>query len=222
MVKAYDGEEGLQKARETLPDIIVCDLTMPKLDGQKMISAIRTDKTLKQTKIIVFTANTSEDEMVQAFDNGADAYLTKPVSLKLLRKRIDKLLQNNTADGSFTTDNAARRYSKEEQHFIIKCRNIVDENICNPDFNIDAFTDKMAMSHSALYKKIKQLTGMSLIEFINDYRIYKATQLFAAGETSVKQVAEQCGISDPKTFRNLFKKYMKVTPTEYIQTFVGS
>lgn len=219
MVKAYDGEEGLQKARETLPDIIVCDLTMPKLDGQKMISAIRTDKTLKQTKIIVFTANTSEDEMVQAFDNGADAYLTKPVSLKLLRKRIDKLLQNNTADGSLTTDNAARRYSKEEQHFIIKCRNIVDENICNPDFNIDVFTDKMAMSHSALYKKVKQLTGMSLIEFINDYRIYKATQLFAAGETSVKQVAERCGISDPKTFRNLFKKYMKVTPTEYMQNF---
>ena len=77
----------------------------------------------------------------------------------------------------------------------------------------------MAMSHSALYKKVKQLTGMSLIEFINDYRIYKATQLFVAGETSVKQVAERCGISDPKTFRNLFKKYMKVTPTEYMQNF---
>ncbi|MGM9699750.1 MAG: ATP-binding protein [Prevotella sp.] len=218
-VKAYDGEEGLQTARETLPDIIVCDLTMPRLDGQKMISEIRADKTLKHTKIIVFTANTSEEEMMQAFDNGADAYLTKPVSLKLLRKRIDKLLQNNTHESSFTTDNTSRRYSKEEQHFILKCRNVVDENICNPDFNIDVFTDKMAMSHSALYKKIKQTTGMSLIEFINDYRIYKATQLFAAGETSVKQVAEQCGISDPKTFRNLFKKYMKVTPTEYIQNF---
>lgn len=213
-----------------------------------MISKIRADKTLKHAKIIVFTANTAEDQMMRAFDNGVDAYLTKPVSLKLLRNRIDNLIHNtskgnvsvaqpknivtpaiqvtpvtpDTIDSNVPSGSQSRRYSKEEQHFMLKCRNVIDENLRNPDFSIDVFAQRMAMSHSSLYKKIKQMTGMSLVEFINDYRIYKATQLFRGGETSVKLVADACGVSDPKTFRNLFKKYMKISPKEYMQGFMSS
>lgn len=76
----------------------------------------------------------------------------------------------------------------------------------------------MAMSHSSLYKKLKLITNMSLIEFINDYRIYKASQMFRNGETNVKSVAEECGISDVKNFRKLFKKHTNVTPKEYISS----
>ena len=76
----------------------------------------------------------------------------------------------------------------------------------------------MAMSHSTLYKKLKLITNMSLIEFINDYRIYKATQMFREGETNVKLVAEECGISDVKSFRRLFQKYTGLSPKEYISS----
>ena len=218
--KAYNGEEGMAKAMETLPDIIICDLSMPKVDGQRMLVALRAQKALQRTKIIVFTANTAEDEMMQAFDNGADAYLTKPVSLQLLRKRIAKLLQVQpdtlVSPKTDTSPALIKQYSKEEQLFILRCRNIIDEHIKNPDFNAEFFADQMAMSHSALYKKLKLITNMSLIEFINDYKVYKAAQLFRNGETNVKSVAEECGISDVKNFRKLFKKHTNVTPKEYI------
>ena len=218
--KAYNGEEGITKALETLPDIIICDLSMPKVDGQRMLVALRAQKALQRTKIIVFTANTAEDEMMQAFDNGADAYLTKPVSLQLLRKRIAKLLQVQpdtlVSPKTDTSPALIKQYSKEEQLFILRCRNIIDEHIKNPDFNAEFFADQMAMSHSALYKKLKLITNMSLIEFINDYKVYKAAQLFRNGETNVKSVAEECGISDVKNFRKLFKKHTNVTPKEYI------
>ena len=218
--KAYNGEEGMAKAMETLPDLIICDLSMPKVDGQRMLVALRAQKALQRTKIIVFTANTAEDEMMQAFDNGADAYLTKPVSLQLLRKRIAKLLQVQpdtlVSPKTDTSPALIKQYSKEEQLFILRCRNIIDEHIKNPDFNAEFFADQMAMSHSALYKKLKLITNMSLIEFINDYKVYKAAQLFRNGETNVKSVAEECGISDVKNFRKLFKKHTNVTPKEYI------
>lgn len=220
--KAYNGEEGITKALETLPDIIICDLSMPKVDGQRMLIGLRAQKALQRTKIIVFTANTAEDEMMQAFDNGADAYLTKPVSLQLLRKRIAKLLQvqpDTLVQPKPSPDSSPapiKQYSKEEQLFILRCRNVIDEHIKNPDFNAEFFADQMAMSHSALYKKLKLITNMSLIEFINDYRIFKAAQLFRNGETNVKSVAEECGISDVKNFRKLFKKHTNVTPKEYI------
>lgn len=223
--KAYDGEEGVARARETMPDIIICDLSMPKMDGQQMLVALRSEKALQRTKIIVFTANTAEDEMMQAFDNGADAYLTKPVSLKLLRQRIAKLLQvqpdpllqpKPTTESASST--ASKPYSKEEQLFILRCREVIDEHIKDSEFNAECFADKMAMSHSTLYKKLKLITRMSLIEFVNDYRIYKATQMFREGETNVKLVAEECGISDVKNFRRLFKKHTGLTPTEYISS----
>lgn len=222
--KAYNGEEGITKALETLPDIIICDLSMPKMDGQRMLVGLRTQKSLQRTKIIVFTANTAEDEMMQAFDNGADAYLTKPISLQLLRKRMAKLLQvqsDTPVQPKTSADSSPapiKQYSKEEQLFILRCRTVIDEHIKNPDFNAEFFADQMAMSHSSLYKKLKLITNMSLIEFINDYRIYKASQMFRNGETNVKSVAEECGISDVKNFRKLFKKHTNVTPKEYISS----
>lgn len=219
--KAYDGEEGLAKAREVLPDIIISDITMPNVDGQELIRNLRADKVLKDVKIMVFTANTAEDAMITALDNGADAYLTKPVSLKLLRMRIDKLMSpasKSMTEITAATDNAPQqRYSKEERQFVVKCRGIIDDNITNPEFNVEMLANKMAMSHSALYKKLKQITGMSLIEFTNDYKIYKAAQMLSHGENNIKLVAEQCGFNDIKKFRSAFKKKLNMTPKEYME-----
>ncbi len=206
--KAYDGEEGLAKTYESLPDIILLDLTMPRMSGLEMLARIRRDKKLQHIKVIVFTAKTAEDDMLSAFDKGADVYLTKPVSLKLLRKRIDKLL---------AVDTEHKTYTKEEQKFLLRIREIIDNNLQNADFSISFLTDQLDMSHSSLYKKLKQMTGMSLIEFINDYRIYKAIQLFRQGETNVETVADAVGINDVKNFRTLFKRKTQMTPKQYVQ-----
>lgn len=212
IVKAYDGEEGLKTAIETLPDIILCDMMMPRMDGLAFLRALKKDKKLQHIKIIIFTAETAEEDMLTAFDNGADAYLVKPISLKLLRKRIDRLLQQSDITAPQTT------YTKEEQIFLMRCREVIDDNLSNLDFNIDFLADTLAMSHSALYKKLKTMTGMSLIEFINDYKIYKAVQLLRQGETNIEAVAERCGVNDPKNFRTLFKRKMGMTPKQFVQS----
>ncbi len=217
--KAYDGEEGLQMASKHLPDIIVCDLMMPNLDGLGFLRTLKNDKKLQHIKVIIFTGETSEEERIAAYDAGADAYITKPVSLKLLRTRIDRLIAESD-NATLTTDIAKekRAYNKEEQIFLLRCREIIDDNITNPDFNVDFLAQKLAMSHSALYKKLKQMTGMSLIEFVNDYKIFKAVKCFKEGQTNVESVAEQCGFGDVKNFRTLFKRKMQVTPKQYVQS----
>lgn len=219
VLKAYDGEEGLRMAAASLPDIIVCDMMMPQLDGLGFLRALREDKKLKHIKVIIFTGQTSEEERIAAYDAGADAFLTKPVSLKLLRVRIDRLIAEGDA-ASLTADLASskRTYTKEEQKFLLRCREIIDDNMGNPDFNVDFLAEKLAMSHSTLYKKLKQMTGMSLIEFVNDYKIYKAVQAFKEGQTNVVKVAEMCGFGDIKNFRQLFKRKMNMTPKQYVQS----
>jgi DNA-binding response OmpR family regulator len=215
--KAYDGEDGLAVARAQLPDIIVCDLMMPRMDGMQFLQTLKNDKTLQHIKVIIFTAKTSEEDMIRAFDNGADAYLTKPVSLKYLRTRIDRMVaQADNAEVAASISKERKSYNKEEQIFLLRCREIIDDNLQNEDFSIDMLADRLAMSHSSLYKKIKTMTGMSLIEFVNDYKIYRAVQLFRGGVTSVDAVREQCGFGDVKNFRQMFKRKMGVSPKQYV------
>lgn len=216
--KAYNGEEGLKVARQRMPDIVICDIMMPKMDGLTLLSVMKNDKTLKHIKVIIFTAKSSEEDMLKAYGSGADSYLTKPISLKVLRTRVDRLV----AQGSdvLLTDaregNGTKTYNKEERIFLVRCREIIDDNLSNADFSIDLMADKLAMSHSALYKRIKTITGMSLISFINDYKIYKAVQLFRQGVTSVDEVSEQCGFRDTKNFREMFKRKMNMTPKQFV------
>lgn len=216
--KAYDGKEGLEIAAKELPDIIVTDLMMPNIDGMQFLRTLKEDKKLQHIKVIIFTAKNAEEDMYEAFDNGADAYLSKPISLRLLRKRIERLIaQGDNAQITANITNNKNTYNKEEQIFLLRCREIIEDNLQNEDFNVDFIADSMAMSHSLLYKKIKGITGMSLIDFINDYKIYKAVEMFRQGATNVDTVRAQCGFKDAKNFRTIFKRKKGVTPKQFIQ-----
>jgi DNA-binding response OmpR family regulator/ligand-binding sensor domain-containing protein/two-component sensor histidine kinase len=216
--KANNGVDGLTLAQETLPDIIICDIMMPKMSGIEFLDIVKNDKKLSHIQVIMFTAKTSEDDMIDAFDCGADAYLTKPISLKYLRRRIDRLLaQSESVNVTNLISKSDKSYTKEEQHFLLKCKEIIDDNLTNADFDIVVLADKMGMSHSSLYKKIKSMTGLSLIEFINEYKIFKAVQYFKEGETNIETVCVKCGFNDIKNFREMFKRKIHITPKQYVQ-----
>lgn len=218
ILKSSNGVDGLAMARESFPDIIICDIMMPKMNGIEFVAAIRNDKQLSQVPIIMYTAKTNEEDMLAAFDCGANAYLTKPVSVRYLKKRIEILLaQSESVNIASFTSNATINYTKEEKRFLLKCKIIIDDNLTNEHFDVTLFSQELGMSHSSFYKKIKKLTGKSVIDFTNEYRIYKAVQFFNEGETNINTVCSMCGFNDPKNFREIFKRKMNMTPTEYIQ-----
>ena len=218
VIKASDGITGWNIVQEALPDIIICDIMMPKMNGMDFLTLLKGDKKLSHIPVIMFTAKTTEEDIIAAFDCGADAYLTKPISLRYLRKRIDKILaQSESVNMTNLIIKSDRSYTKEEQRFLLKCREIIDNNLTNANFDIVFLAEKLGMSHSSLYKKIKSMTGLSLIEFINEYRIFKAVQYFKEGETNIGTVCVRCGFNDVKNFREMFKRKMKMTPKQFVE-----
>lgn len=217
VLKANNGMDGLTLAQKELPDVIICDVMMPKMSGTDFLSIVKGDKKLAHIPVIMLTAKTSEEDKMAAFDCGADAYLTKPISLRYLRKRIDHLLaRTESVEVVNMLAQTNKNYSKEEQRFLLKCREIIDDNLTSPDFGIAFFAEKLGMSHSSLYRRIKTITGMSAIEFINEYRIFKAVQFFREGETNISAVCVKCGFNDIKSFRDVFKKKMQITPKQFV------
>ena len=263
---APSGQAALEIARARIPDVVLTDIMLPDLDGHSLISAIRADSSLRTVKIAVLTALNTEEDMLKALDCGADAYYTKPISLKVLALQLRKLinlgeslpamipartitarrttakkqgaaaatdLPETPATAPETADTTASRpdamaaaefdrktFSLEDQKFLLRCRSIIDENLQNPDFTLNSFAESLAMSHSALYKRIKTLSGLSLVDFINEYRICKAVLLFRQGNTSVLRVGELCGFRDAKTFRETFKRKMGMPPKQYLQSLL--
>lgn len=217
--RAANGTEGLDKVHELLPDIIIMDIMMPQMDGMAFLSALKHDKMLCSIPVIVLTGDTSEESKVRLFENGGvEAYLNKPVSLKYLRERIDYLLAQSEKRkvSSFDSLFMKGQYNTEEQRFILRCRRIVDENLSS--ITVKGLAEELGMSQSPLYKKMKELTGLTVIEFISSYRIFKAVQYFKQGETNIGNVCVRCGFNDPKNFRETFKRKMKMTPREFIKT----
>lgn len=265
-----NGKDALSQLSKILPDIMLTDLSMPEMDGHELIRRVRANPELRHLMVAVLTAVNTEDDMVKALDEGADAYFTKPLSLKVLSRQIQRMVGFRRSD-SYVTAGMPRRapaaaqansskyptedklsepsiaeievnrpdsgesetekpkkteekrdipLTEEDKKFIVHCRRIIDDNIQNPDFDIEFLSKQLAMSHSALYKRIRKLTGMSLVEFITDYRICKAINLIHEGNTNVQKVGELVGFRDSKTFRTVFKRKMGMSPKPYIQSLV--
>lgn len=217
ILKANNGMDGLTVVRKELPDLIVCDVMMPKMDGMAFLEALKEDKELAHIPIIMLTAKIAEEDQIVAFDSGADAYLTKPVSLKFLRNRIDYLLaRTESVVMANALAKSEKNYTKEEQRFLLKCKETIDEHLMNPNLGVVFMAEKLGMSHSSFYRKIKSVTGMSGMDFINEYKVFKAVQLFNGGETNVSSVCVKCGFNDIKSFRDVFKKKMNISPKQYV------
>lgn len=217
ILKANNGMDGLTVVRKELPDLIVCDVMMPKMDGMAFLEALKEDKELAHIPIIMLTAKIAEEDQIVAFDSGADAYLTKPVSLKFLRNRIDYLLaRTESVVMANALAKSEKNYTKEEQRFLLKCKETIDEHLMNPNLGVVFMAEKLGMSHSSFYRKIKSVTGMSGMDFINEYKVFKAVQLFNGGETNVSSVCVKCGFNDIKSFRDAFKKKMNISPKQYV------
>lgn len=228
VITAANGKGGQQLARQRIPNIIVSDIMMPEMDGLEFCSLMKKDIRTSHIPIILLTAKDSMQDREEGYVSGADSYLTKPFSAKLLRSRMQNLLESRkhlaSQTISFVHTDDSRRAGKElstikisplDKDFLDKLTTIITENLDLPALDVVFLRGKMFMSGSTFYRKVKGLTNLSPNEFIRKIRLHRSVELLLSGEHNVSEVAYMTGFSDAGYFRQCFKDEYGMTPTEY-------
>lgn len=219
---AKDGEEGLSKAKEYMPEIVISDLMMPNMDGLEMTGMIKRDETINHIPIVLLTAKEAVESRVEAMRVGADDYITKPFSAEYLKARVDNILQQRERlRERFRTDLLTLQTSpmaKEktaDEVFLAKLLDFMEKNMDNNELVVEDMVSEMAMGRTVFFNKLKSITGLSPVEFIREVRIKKAAQLLEAGTYNITEITYMVGMNDSRYFSKCFKSVYGVTPTEY-------
>lgn len=222
-VIAENGEEGLQKANNFLPEVIISDIMMPVMDGLTLCKKIKESPKTSHISIILLTAKGLTSQKIEGIRMGADAYITKPFEIELLEANIDHLLARKKELADYFRNELITQPSSEstkenvDDKFIRKVMSIIDANISNPDFSVEMLSDEIGMSSTHLYRKLKSLTKLSANEIIKKYRIKKASLLLKNKEGNISEIMYDVGFSNLSYFSKCFKAEFGVTPKEYQQ-----
>jgi DNA-binding response OmpR family regulator len=219
---ASNGQEALETALELIPDLVVSDVMMPVMDGIAFCHRLKTDMRISHIPVILLTARTLADSIVEGFESGADDYLTKPFDERVLLARINNILQTRQeirerVRREMILNPQEVSLNTQDGIFLSKFVAYIEEHIEEPDFNIMQMAAEMAMSHSNLYKKVKALTGMSVIGFIKDFRLKKAAQLLVQDTLNITEIAYMMGYTERRHFSQDFKRKFNLSPKEYIE-----
>jgi signal transduction histidine kinase/DNA-binding response OmpR family regulator len=227
---ATNGREGLELAQKEIPDIIVSDIMMPEMDGIELCRTMKGDIRTSHIPIILLTAKDSIKDKEEGYKSGADSYLTKPFSAKLLASRIRNILESREKIAekvvvraknikSKTTDKSQNsvKISRMDEEFLAKITALIEENLRMENLDISFLREKMNMSHSSFYRKIKALTGISANEFIRKIKIKNGLQLLLTGSYNISETAYTIGFSDVSYFSQCFKEEYGMLPSEYLK-----
>ncbi len=220
VVSANDGEEGYSIVLDQLPDIILCDVMMPKMDGYEFCRKVKGDIRTSHLPIILLTAKSSEENKYSGIEAGADDYISKPFNIDMLKLKIAKIiekqknLQSNFKKKIEVSPGDIEITSMDEK-FVQKAISIVEENIGNTEFLVEDLCKEMGMSRVYFYKKILALTDKTPSEFIRLIRLKRAADLLERSQKFVNEIAFEVGFNDPKYFRKYFKDEFGLTPNDY-------
>ena len=222
ILRGYNGQEGLALALEKMPDLIISDVMMPIMDGIELTHNLKTNGSTSHIPVILLTARASFMNKMEGFDTGADDYVTKPFNESLLRARIKNILKNRALlhekfHSEDTTDFGELVKNKKDQEFLENLGQFIEKNIDSDNLSANYVAQELGMSHSVLYKKLKTITGLSLVEYMRDYRLKKAKQLLKTKQYTLSEVCYQVGYSDRKYFSKLFKERFGNPPTFYLK-----
>ncbi|MGM9476116.1 two-component regulator propeller domain-containing protein [Pedobacter sp. GSP4] len=221
VTESENGLLGWETAVETLPDLIICDIMMPVMDGIELCRRLKQDERTSHIPVIILTARSSHIHQVSGLETGADAYITKPFSPELLLLNVrnllmsrqvmrQKFLQHIHLQPKELTINAI------DEAFMSKLMGYIDEHIADEDFGVQELASMVGMSRPVLYKKIRQLTNLSVNDFVKSIRLKKAMELFKQNRFTIYEVAYQVGFNDPKYFSREFKKQFGQGPRYFM------
>jgi signal transduction histidine kinase/DNA-binding response OmpR family regulator len=229
VVEAADGEEGVRKAIELLPDLIISDLMMPHKDGFALCDELKNHELTAHIPIILLTAKTTIDAKLKGLRTGADDYLTKPFNTEELLTRMTNLVearrrllrifeQKNAAIAPLknTSDEPAASdfLSELDRAFLEKANRVLEEHLANEQFSVDDFALKMLISRAQLYRKIKALTDQNTSDYIRRYRLNRAYRMLKSGTGRVGEVSLLVGFGNEKYFSTVFKEHFGVSPSQ--------
>ena len=231
LLMATNGQEGVDMATKELPDLIICDVMMPVMDGFECCHAVKEGLETCNIPFIMLTAKVEDEDIIHGLEMGADDYVLKPFTPGILKAKIHNLINSRTVlKQMYTrlltlpgTDSAAEQNgvdSKNEEvevedPFISSVIKIVEDNICEADFSVKKLAAEMNMSQPTLYRKVKQSTDYTIIELIRGVRMRRAAVLLKTKKYGVQEVAEMVGYNDIPTFRKHFVDAFGTTPSTY-------
>lgn len=226
ILEARNGDEGLNVAFATNPDLILCDVMMPVKDGFQTCKELKADPRTSQTPVVMLTAKVESEDIIVGLEAGADDYITKPFDIEILRSKLNNLVKRREQLKQYFTKTLAGTTSKEtdENEPSIPSNPFMDLVVKNIEMHLDDSTfeakvlaDSLNMSLPTLYRKIKQFSDCSILELTRTIRLKKAAELIQAQQYSVQEVAEMVGFNDTATFRKRFTEQYGTTPSQYGQ-----
>jgi len=220
--EATDGEKGLEKAIDKIPDLIISDVMMPKMDGYELCRHVKTNECTNHIPVILLTAKAGMENKLEGLETGADDFLTKPFNTEELVVRIRNLIQQRRNLRMQFIEEFNQSHGLQEkvelsmdQKFIQKAKNVVEEYMSDPDFNVELFGQEMALSRSQLHRKLSALLDQSPTDFIRTIRLNRAAVLLAQKSANVAEIAYDVGFNNPSYFSECFRKQFGKLPSEY-------
>ena len=221
VIIASDGVEALQLTKSHVPDIIVSDVMMPRMNGYELCKNIKEDITISHIPIVLLTARDDKQSQLSGYKNGADAYLTKPFEVEMLMEIIRNRLKNRESikkrylNTGLVPAPEESTFSQADETFLLKLNKIIQENLDNSNLDVTLICKEIGMSRASLYNKLKALTDMGANDYINKFRMEKAITLITHTDMSFTEITEKIGFTTSRYFSTAFKQYTGETPTQY-------
>jgi signal transduction histidine kinase/DNA-binding response OmpR family regulator/ligand-binding sensor domain-containing protein len=217
--EAINGEQGIRIAEKVIPDLIITDLMMPKIDGNELTKRLKNNEKTSHIPIIILTAKSGQENLIEGLETGADEYLTKPFDIKELKLRIANLLklrksiQKKILNGEIKHLATDKKLSLYDQNFLDKVHNVVEQHLSEEEFSIEEFSFEIGLSRTHLHRKLKALTGKSASLYVRTIRLRKAKQMIEEQQGNISEIAYSVGFSSPAYFSRCFKEEFGYPPS---------
>ena len=221
VLEAADGKEGLEIAKKEVPDLVICDVMMPVMDGLEFTEQLKTNTATSHIPVIMLTAKNLEEHRAEGYEHGADSYITKPFHSKVLLARIENLLKQRKLlkhlyQGSKEAEQeiAESHLEDRDKQFLKQLHAIIQKNLSDSEFGVEDIGKQIGLSRVQLYRKVKAMTGSSVVDLLRKARLAKAKRLLESRSMSVSEVAYDVGFSAPSYFTKCFKDEYGMLPGE--------
>jgi DNA-binding response OmpR family regulator len=218
--EAVNGEQGVRKAEKIIPDLIISDMMMPRMDGSELTRILKSNEKTSHIPIILLTARSGQENKIEGLETGADDYLTKPFDIKELQARIENLisirkkLQAKYSKIEYVLMPNGKKGTSIDEQFIIKVMEVINNHISEEEFSIEDFGSEVGMSRTQFHRKIKAITGKPASMLLRSIRLARAKKMIEEQHGNISEVAYLVGFSTPSYFTKCFKEEFGYVPSD--------